>query len=1066
MRSSVNYSRLLAPVVALALGTVASAQDPIRFARTPDISPDGKLVAFSYLGDLWVVEAIGGVARPITMHEAHDINPVFSPDGRQLAFSSNRHGQYDVFVAPAYGGKAKRLTFDSAADIVSGWTPDGKNIVFSSYRSTAYPGGPELYSVPVEGGADKKLPFLNAKDGTYSPSGNAFAFTRGPGTWYRKGYRGSSNDDIFLATADGANVRKATESNGQDTYPMFSPDGKKLYYVSDARGGVANVVQVELNPASVPPTPSPSYIPEALTKHTDDSVRRARISGNGEWIVYECGGDLWVTSTRDGASRKLAIEVHVDEKANSEKQVTYTKDVSEYALSPDENTIAFVVHGDVFAMPARGGKANRLTDTQGVEHGLAWAPDNKKLLFVSDRNGFEELYLLQSDDSDTSDLTKAHKFKTTALTNTPEPEIGASFMPDGNRIGFIRGGKLWTMKPDGTDVKVLVDQQQVFDYDWSPDSKHVTYSRADGSFASELYIMPTDKSKPAVNVSRYATFNADVSWGGNKLSFLSQRRNNMQVHVLSLQKPVTGVGGSSTDIDWDDIHLRAEAMGPQADEAVISKNGKQVAFRGLAGREWDLFVANTEATSVSRLTTGGLRPRQLRWTKGGTIYFLDGTGSIRSTSAGFGGFGSSSSSPSTINFTAKLTVRRDEEFNEIFDQSWRLLADTFYDAKHHGADWKTVREKYRPLVAHTAMKEDLYNLVSLMLGELNASHLGISGSTRTPEEQTADLGLIFDEAYRGPGLKIAEVLKRGPADKRGIGLKAGDVILSIDRADITDKVNLAQLLNGKVNETVMLEVTSNPTNPLGKRKVETQAISRDKVGDLMYERWVDKNAAEVARLSGGKLGYIHIPGMDEPGVERFVRSLYSDNYDKEAVVIDVRYNGGGFTHDQILNYLGAKEHTFFRQRDGGEGTVMRQYDRKWTKPSAVLINNQSYSDAEIFPSAYRALGYGKVIGQATGGMVIGTMQTRLIDGSAFRLPRTGVFTTKNINMEREGVSPDIAVDATPEDLAKGTDPQLKKAVEVLTSEVVEWKKARSGGGSVAATPPAGTPPTMPMAAPK
>jgi tricorn protease len=352
-----------------------------------------------------------------------------------------------------------------------------------------------------------------------------------------------------------------------------------------------------------------------------------------------------------------------------------------------------------------------------------------------------------------------------------------------------------------------------------------------------------------------------------------------------------------------------------------------------------------------------------------------------------------------------------------------------------------------------------------MLGELNASHLGISGPLRTPEEQTADLGLVFDEGYRGPGLKVAEILKRGPADKRGISLKPGDVILSIDRADVTDKVNLARLLNGKVGETVTLEVTSNPANPLGKRKVETQAVSRDKVGDLMYERWAARNAAEVARLSGGKLGYIHIPGMDDAGVERFVRSLYSDNYDKEAIVIDVRYNGGGFTHDQILNYLGAKEHTFFRQRDGSEGTVMRHFDRTWAKPSAVLINNQSYSDAEIFPSAYRALGYGKVIGQATGGMVIGTMSTRLVDGSTFRLPGIGVYTTKTVNMEREGVSPDIVVDASPEDLAKGTDPQLKKAVEVLTSEVVEWKKARSGG-AVAATPPAGTPPTMPMAAPK
>jgi tricorn protease len=293
------------------------------------------------------------------------------------------------------------------------------------------------------------------------------------------------------------------------------------------------------------------------------------------------------------------------------------------------------------------------------------------------------------------------------------------------------------------------------------------------------------------------------------------------------------------------------------------------------------------------------------------------------------------------------------------------------------------------------------------------------------------------------------------------------VILSIDRTELTDKTNLSKLLNAKVNETVLLEVSSNPADPKAKRKVETQAVGRERISKLMYERWVQKNAEAVAKQSGGRVGYIHIPGMDDAGLEQFVRSLYSDNFDKDGIVIDVRYNGGGFTHDQVLNYLGAKEHTFFRQRDGNEGLVMRNYDRKWTKPSAVLINNRSYSDAEIFPSAYRALGLGKVVGQPTGGMVIGTTETSLIDGSTFRLPRTGVYTARGVNMERAGVAPDFAVDAPPEELAKGIDPQLKKAVDVLGVEVAEWKKARAGiatapapahGTTGTAAPATGMPP--------
>ncbi len=350
-----------------------------------------------------------------------------------------------------------------------------------------------------------------------------------------------------------------------------------------------------------------------------------------------------------------------------------------------------------------------------------------------------------------------------------------------------------------------------------------------------------------------------------------------------------------------------------------------------------------------------------------------------------------------------------------------------------------------------------------MLGELNASHLGISGRLPTPEEVTADLGLIFDEAYRGPGLKIAEVLKRGPADRRGLNLKAGDIVLAIDGVELTDKVNVAQLLNDKVGEGVHARrdrATRRTRRRSGASRSSRPTARRS--SQLMYERWVRHNADAVAKASGGKLGYIHIPSMDEAGLEVFVRALYSDNFDKEAIVLDVRYNGGGFTHDQVLNYLAGKEHTFFRQRDGGEGLVLRTTDRKWTKPLVLLINNRSYCDAEIFPHAFRTLGLGKLVGQATGGFVIGTTSTRLIDGSTFRIPRIGVFTSKGVNMEKEGVMPDVAVEITPDDWAKGIDTQLLKAVDVVAADVKEWKAKKSAIASGSASPGVGITASSPM----
>jgi tricorn protease len=1058
---------------ALLLSPAAAAQEPIRFARTPDISPDGKTVAFSYLGDIWTVPSVGGVARPVTMHEAHDLNPVFSPDGKWLAFSSNRHGSYDVFVSPAVGGRPRRLTFDSGHDTVTGWTPDGKGVVFTSTRSTAYPFHAECYVVPVEGGAERKLNLFEGKEAHFAPGGAQLAFVRGPGLWYRRGYRGSSNDELWLANADGTSPRRFTTFDGQDGSPMWSPDGGTLYYVTEEGSprGCANVVARPVGSAGGSVT--------RVTTHADDTVRRARVSGSGEWIVYECGADLWVVGTRGGPPRRLAIEVNADDKANTERAVTYTRDATEFALSPDEDYAVVTVHGELFLTRVPdGGRATRLTDHPALDHGASFSPDGKSILFASDRGGVEDLYLLEPDDPEHPELTKAHTFKVKPLTRTPEAESGARFSPKGDRIGFIRSGKLWTMKPDGSDQKALVDAPQVFDFEWSPDGKHVVFARMDGSFASEVYIAPTDGSGPPRNVSRYATYNGDVSWSttGGKIGFIGQRRGTYSPHLLSLQKPAApgATKAGPGEIDWDDLHLRGERVATMSAEAAsVSPNGMQVAFRH-SGNGDDLWVASSTGGDLNRVTTGNLSPRQIRWSKKSTgqIYFLTGTGEVWHARVGslFPQVSATAASPPRVNFRARMTIRRDEEFAEMFAQSWRGLSDHFYDPAHHGADWAAVRSKYHALVPHVAMKEDLYALVSLMLGELNASHLGISGPAPAAQDPTADLGLVFDDAYRGPGLKVAEVLRRGPADRRGLNIKPGDVVVAIDRTELTPKVNVSQLLGGKAGEGVLLDVAADPADKKTRRRVEVFPVARDSesatqttAANLMYDRWVERNAAAVAKQSGGKIGYIHIKSMDDPSLERFMRSLYSDNFDKDAVLIDVRYNGGGFTHDQVLNYIGGKEHTFFRQRDGGEGLVLRNYDRRFTRPVAVMINNRSYSDAEIFPHAFRTLGLGKVVGQATGGFVIGTTSTRLIDGSTLRLPRTGVFTVQGVNMEKQGVAPDVAVETDPADYAKGVDTQLARAVSVLSDDVAAWRRTRGlPSAGVGAAPAPATVPAAPM----
>jgi tricorn protease len=1039
----ISHLRRAALLVFLALSaTPARAQEPIRFARTPDISPDGKLVAFSYLGDVWTVPASGGVARPITMHEKHDMRPVFSPDGRHIAFSSNRHGSYDVFVVPVRGGKPTRLTFDSADDHVCGWSPDGKYVLFSSSRSTSYPFALDLYQVPAKGGREQRITTSGGREGAFSPTGREIAYVRGAGDWYRKGYRGSANDDVWVCNAAGTNNRRLTAFNGKDDSPQWSADGRSLFYVSE-RFGTANIVRREVG-GKAPP--------KQLTFHKEDGVSSARLSRNGEWFVYECGADLWVVSSKGGAPRKLVIEAYADERSSAESTKTFTKGASEFAVSYDEKQIAFAVHGNLFLMPRGGGKAKRLTDRPCHDHGIAWSADGKKILFLSDRGGHKDIWLLESDDSENAVLDKARKYRVKQLTDTPEAELGVQFSPDGKRISFIQAGKLMTMAPDGKDVKTIANDGKVIDYEWSPDSKWICYAREDGSFASELFIVPANGATPADpprNVTRYATYNGGITWShtGNKLAFISDRGNAgtsmYSIHVLSLHKPSgPGAPAPTGAFDWEGIHLRVrQPTSRPVTEGAISPDGNKVAFRSSHDGA-DLWVASSDGSSVTRLTTGNLRPTRITWSRvlASLIYFTDGEGQLRMVTVGGSG------GVVTVPFQAKMTIRLDEELAVMFEQCWRGLFEQFYDPSFHGANWKAVRQKYRPLLKHVAMKEDFYHLIHLMQGELNASHLNIYGNLGPPAEQTADLGLLLDEAYRGPGLRITEILKGGPADRHGLNIKAGDVVLAIDGTEIGDSTNLSKLLNGKVGEGVVLEVTGNPADAKAKkRRVEVQATSRPAVAGLMYDRWVARNAARVSELSKGKFGYIHVPSMDLHGVARFRRALYSDNFDKEAIVLDVRFNGGGYTHEDLLQYLGGKEHTVFRQRTGGHGLVLNYRDRKWHKPVVLLINNRSASDAEIFPHAFRTLGLGKLVGQATGGKVIGTNNIRLIDGSVFRLPRIGVFTVEGVNMEKEGVAPDVLVENHPDHLARGIDAQLVKAVEVLQQDVLAWKKRRSPG---------------------
>ena len=598
-----------------------------------------------------------------------------------------------------------------------------------------------------------------------------------------------------------------------------------------------------------------------------------------------------------------------------------------------------------------------------------------------------------------------------------------------------------TMNPDGTDEKVLVGQGQVFDYEWSPDgngSATPAWTARSPASCSSSRRPGRPAQNPPRNITRFATYNGGVTWSktGNKLAFISQRRGNtFERYVLSLQKPAAAPGhAGSKDIDWDDIHLRVkQPSAMNISECAISSDGSKIAFRASSDDSDDLWVANADGGSVTRLTTGNLKPTQIQWSRyfPSQIYFRDGTGNLRAVMIG----GPAVIGPNIVPFTAKMTVRQDELFLEMFDQSWRALNENFYDPqvprrrleqgpRQISPAGQALRHEGRPVRPH---QPDARRAERVAPRHLRQPRHARAGDRRPRPDLRPSPSGPRPQDRRDPQRRPRRPARPQPQAGRHHRRHRRH------RAH-RQRTNVSKLLNDKVGETVVLQVVAEPDDATPNAASRFAAEPRTKINDLMYERWIKKNADRVAELSKGKLGYIHIPSMDEAGLERFVRALYSDNFDKDGIVLDVRYNGGGFTHDQVLNYLTGKEHTIFSHRDGSSGLVLRSYDRKWTKPLTLLINNRSYSDAEIFPHAFRTWGLGKLVGQPTGGFVIGTRNITLIDGSTFRTPRIGVHTVKGVNMEKEGVMPDILIEPHPDQLARGIDVQLEKAVEVLRGE--------------------------------
>ncbi len=1026
-------------ILLVAMATVnlpAGQPGELHGAHFPALSPDASQVAFTYAGDIWVANVKDGIARRLTVHEAYDYRATWSPDGQWIAFVSDRDGDNDIYLMPAMGGKIKRLTYHSANDRVTDWSPDGKRLLLATQRNDRFQTAYELDMATLR--ARRLLTDVTPiTPGTYLPDGRRWVGVRRGTTWWRTGYRGALNGEIILFDPEANTMKQLTHFDGFDAWPMAAPDGRTIYYVTEEFGR-KNIAKLDLTTGKRTP----------LTKFTEDAVTWPKISRDGSAIVFEHANELWIVYTKTGEVRQIKLYGPIDYRENFVERKTFTGDVQEMEVSPDGKYLCIRVNNDLFLVrPDLKNDSIRLTDYPGFDGDFTWSPDSKKIVFTSDRGGNSDLYIA---DVETRQVTP--------LLVTPEYERKPKFSPDGKKVLFVRSlprGLYW-VPAEGGEAKLLLAEPFVEGFEFSPDWKWLAVQLEDTQGNTDIYIMPAEGGEP-VNVTKYPTNNWSPIWSpnGEKLFFLSNRTGNADIFALELQKEKTkfddyeaqlaekkekekpkpqgeGKGPGQLrppiapiTIDFARIEYRAKRLTRTAENeynVTVCPKGDKLVYCTTYKGERQIWQISPEGENAKPFLPGRIEASFLRWTANGdALYFVSG-GRIRKTGPGGG-------RSEEISFRAEVEIDRRQVQIEAFKQGWSLLKERFYDVRHHGVDWLAVRDKYAQWIDGTLVPRDFDFLMSRMIGELNASHLGCWGRGRSGP-QCGRLGLWYDQEYTGPGVRVVGVMPDGPADKRDCQIKPGEYILRVDGKDVTLNEEFFRLLRGKVGKRVRLLVNDKPS-PNGAREVSIKPISGSAFHNLWYEKWVEDNRKLVYKLSGGRYYYIHIRAMDRSSLERFRRELWGEAQKYEGVVLDIRYNGGGRIHDELLEELTKKTHVYERPAGAPPHT---QPWHLFEGPVVLVINEHCASDAEIFPNGFRTKKIGKIVGMKTYGGVIGTYNVTLVNGHTFRVPVTGWFTLEGINLENYGVPPDVEVPYPYEAVVAGRDPQLEAAVRVLDEE--------------------------------
>ncbi len=1108
MRSFLRPGRLLPSLLLLlALLTAMRAQAPTRppapdspplWMRYPAISPDGKTIAFSHRGHLWLVPAAGGRAEPLTDGSAHDSAPVWSPDGATLAFASDRYGNFDVFTVPAAGGPVRRLTTHSADEVPTGFSPDGRFVLFSAHRMDArlnvqFPSSrvmPELYRVSVEPGREPEqvltTPALAAR---YDRAGRRLVYEdlKGYESLWRKHETFAVAHDLWLCDLAGNTHTRLTTFAGEDRDPVWAPDEKSIFYLSE-QGGTANVWRLPLD--------RPGAAPEPVTRFERNPVRFLSISGAGD-LCFGYDGEIYVLPAGATEPRKVAVRIGVGDAGTRVENVSMSDGATEMALNPDGKELAFVARGEVFVASAEFGNTKRITNTPTQERSVSFSPDGRRLVFAGEGANTWKLFeasIVRPKEAE------PYFFNATVVDVRPVLDNGMEnfqprYSPDGKEVGYLENRtalRVLNLASGQTRLILPGDRNYSYDdgdqwFDWAPDGRSFLVQFKDPArWSSEVGLVDAEGRQQLVNLTLSGYDDRQPQWmqGGKSMIWFSNRDGlhgddgnggNPQSDVYAMfftQKAFDRFKLSKAEYDLvkkaeDDEKKRKDKDKTPADkaadedplkkkpepvefdprnledrtarltagsahlvDAALTPDGEQLVYLARAEKGYELWLNKLRDKETKRLAEfeegehnarGNEQPAQMLLDKEGKNAFVLAGGKIAKVKL-------EDSKREPVKFRAEMSLDKAAERAYFFEHVWRQVREKFYVTDLHGVDWEYYKNVYARFLPYITDNHDFAEMLSEMLGELNASHTGARYFPhREDGDDTAALGVFFDPAYRGPGLKVDEILDKGPLVAAGSRLAPGMVIEKLDGVALAPGADVSPLLNRHAGKPMLLSAFD-PTK--GERFEEVvKPIKLGEQEELLYRRWVKQRREETDRLSGGRLGYVHVRAMNDKSFRDTYSEILGRQSGKAGLVVDTRFNGGGNLHDNLATLLGGRAYLEFVPRGQVIGA---EPAHKWNQPSVVLVGESNYSDAHLFPWTYRALGLGKLVGMPVPGTGTAVWWETLPDPTVyFGIPQVGFRDAHGQFMERAQIEPDVRVENDPQSVARGQDKQLEAAVKLL-----------------------------------